>query len=94
MKPKIKSSERVNRRHLLLKTKNKNKVEKIILDYVGIIGWARASPIIKEYERGIVLSIDRGQINDIRAAFEICKEKIEIIKVSGTLKGLGIKRNI
>lgn len=87
---KQKPSQRTKRRYLLLKAKDKEGVEKVILDYVGILGWARASPFFVPAKKGtIVLAIDRKMINEIRASFEICKEDIKVLRVSGTLKGLG-----
>jgi len=86
---KQKPSQRIKRRYLLLKAKNKEDVEKVILDYVGILGWARASPFFAGTKKeGIVFAIDRKMVDEIRAAFELSKEDIKIIKVSGTLKGL------
>ena len=70
----------------MFKGGTKDKVEKIILDYIGILGWAKASPV---FVKGTILSVECKSVNDIKASFELCKENIEIIKVSGTLKGLG-----
>ncbi len=89
MKQKIRASGRIKRRHILIIGK-KDEVEKIILDYLGILGWARASPSFIDAGNGkIVLSVDRKEVDNVRAAFELCKERIRILRVSGTLKGLG-----
>jgi RNase P/RNase MRP subunit POP5 len=89
---KQKPSAKIHRRYLLLDARSKKQVERVILDYVGILGWARAAPLFIERTKKLVLAVDRKEITNIRAAFEISKEKIKILKVSGTLKGLG--RNI
>ena len=89
MKLKLKSSARTRERYLLLETNSKEEVEKAILDYLEILGYAKASPsFIKNPKSNIILSINRESINDIRAAFEITNANIKILRVSGTLKGL------
>lgn len=87
---KLKPSVRIKRRYLLLKAESKSVVEKTMLDYIGILGYAKASPFFVENGgEKIVLSVDRKMVDDVRAAFELSKEKIKVVKVSGTLKGLG-----
>ena len=91
MKLKEKPSARVKRNYLLLQGGNRSEVEKVIVDYIGILGWAKASPVFVEggeKEGRMILSIDRGEINNIRAAFESSPVNIKILKVSGTIKGL------
>ena len=90
MKLKIKPSARTKKRYLLIDGK-KDEIEKAILDYIGILGWVRASPIfvrLKDENKGIILAVNREEINNIRAAFEILPYKIKVLRVSGTLKGL------
>ncbi|MCA9485430.1 MAG: hypothetical protein KC506_01140 [Nanoarchaeota archaeon] len=92
MKLKIKPSAKTKRRYLLLEA-NKREVEQTILDYIGILGWAKASPLfVKSFKEKtknkLILSVERSEISNIRAAFEISKAKIKVEKVSGTLKGL------
>ena len=89
MKLKIKPSAKIKHRYLLLQAKSKKEIEKTILDYIGILGWAKASPtFIETKTKKIILSINRKSITNVRAAFEISPAKIKVIKVSGTLKGL------
>ena len=89
MKLKTKPSAKIKRRYLLIEGAGREKIEKTILDYVGILGWAKASPyFVKTGAKKIVLAVNRKETNNIRAAFEISKEKIKVIRVSGTLKGL------
>ncbi len=89
MKLKTKPSAKIKRRYLLLQANNKKEVEKAILDYIGILGWAKASPVFIKTTPKLTLSIDRKEITNIRAAFELSKSKIKVLKVSGTLRGLG-----
>ncbi|MBS3066076.1 hypothetical protein J4229_03470 [Candidatus Pacearchaeota archaeon] len=91
MKLKEKSSARIKRVYLLLEAKGRANVERAILDYTGVLGWAKASPIFVEggkSEGRIILSIGRAEINNMRAAFEASPLSIKILKVSGTIKGV------
>ena len=89
MKLKLKPSARIKRRYILFNTSQKEEIEKIILDYIGILGWAKASPIfVKTKSEKLVLAVNRKEIDNVRAAFEIADSNIKILKVSGTLKGL------
>ena len=87
---KLKPSNRINFRYLLLDAKSREQVEKIVLDYLGILGWAKANPrfVNSGKIKNIILAINRKEIDNVRAAFEICTENIKVLKVSGTLKGL------
>lgn len=86
---KYKSSAKIKRRYLLIEGK-KCDVEKAIIEYIGILGWAKATPIFVHVkkEKKIVLSVDRKELVNIRAAFEASPYKIKVLKVSGTIKGL------
>jgi RNase P/RNase MRP subunit POP5 len=93
MKLKIKPSAKTKRRYLLLEAKSKQEIEKTILEYIGILGYAKAAPLfVKSYKEKtknkIILSVERSEITNIRAAFEVSQAKIKVLKVSGTLKGL------
>ncbi len=88
MKSKIKSSERLNRRYLLIEG-IKEEIEKTILDYIGILGWAKASPVFIDEKGKVILAVERESLEDVRAAFAVGKDKIKVIKVSGMIDGLG-----
>lgn len=76
-------SHRGSRRYLLIENINKEKVEKAILDYVGILGYGKAAPIWV----GDILGVRRESLNEIKAAFELAGIKIK--RISGTIKNLG-----
>lgn len=79
-----------NKRYLSIKGKNlKEAVEKAILDFVGALGYAKASPkwIELKGEKGI-LSINRKSLNEVRASFSVSGHDVKVLRVSGTLKGL------
>lgn len=66
-------------------------MEKAVLDYVGILGFAKANPIFVKKVAGkgkLVLAINRSELDKIRASFAISADIITVLKVSGTLKGL------
>lgn len=91
---KQKSSMRLKKRYLLINSENNEIVEKAILDYIGILGYAKAAPFFvdEKTEKGkLILAIERSSLENVRAAFEMCKEKIEVLRVSGTIRGLDKK---
>ena len=92
MKLKLMPSAKVKKRYLLISQGSREEVEKAILDYIGILGWARAGPVWVEIKGGnqTVLSVERAAVSNVRAAFEAAG-KIKVGRVSGTLKGLGVK---
>ena len=88
---KLKPSARTSKRYLLLRGK-KEEIEKAILDYIGILGWAKANPrFVSKKNSGQVLAVNRKEIDKVRGAFAITADKIDVLKVSGTLKGLDKK---
>ena len=87
---KLRASAKIKRRYLLIEG-NKEEVEKAILDYIGILGWAKAMPVFVLPKKGerIILSVDRKELTNVRAGFEASPYKIKVLRVSGTIKGLG-----
>lgn len=84
---KLKASARPNRRYLLIQG-GKEDVEKTILDYIGILGWAKADPFFVESKAGkVVLAVEREELENVKAALSVGKETL-VLKVSGTIKGL------
>jgi RNase P/RNase MRP subunit POP5 len=89
MKLKSKPSAKLNRRYLLIEADNKEEIESTILEYIGLLGWAKASPtFVKNPSGKLILAVDVKELTNIRAAFEASNKKIKILNVSGTLKGL------
>ncbi len=89
MKLKVKPSARLDRRYLLVESDSKKDIETCILDYIGILGWARASPLfLKNESNKFILAVQRKEVVNIKAAFEASGKKIRILKISGTLSGL------
>jgi RNase P/RNase MRP subunit POP5 len=87
----LKKSHRENKRYLLIKGKDSNlkNIDESILEYIGVLGYAEASPqIIKEDKEKIILSINRKSLDKIRASFLISGKDIKVVKVSGILNKL------
>lgn len=87
----LKPSHREKKRYLLIEGKDagKEKLEKVILDYIGILGFAKASPqIIRKTNNRLILAINRKELDKVRASFLLSGKKIAIKRVSGTLKSL------
>jgi len=87
MKP-LRPSHREKRRYLLLtgKDASQKNVEEAILKFIGILGFAKASPqFIKTNEAGIIMSINRSELENVRASFLLSGKDINIKKVSGLI---------
>ncbi len=86
-KLKLLPSARDNRRYFLMNSTDKEKIEKAILDYIGVLGLARSAFIFADNpERKIIGSCLRESLEDVRAS--LAWKRIKIQKVSGTIAGL------
>jgi len=87
----LKPSHREHKRYLLLSGKdaiNEN-IEEAILRFVGVLGYARACPqVIKETKLGIILAINRQELDKVRASFILSGKDIQVKKVSGMVNRL------
>ena len=87
----LKPSHREKKRYLLIKGKDasKNNIEEAILEFIGVLGFAEASPIfIKTEENKVILSINRKMLDKIRTSFLLCGKDIKIIRVSGSVSNV------
>jgi len=85
---KLKPSARDKRRYFLVGASNA-KVEAAILEYIGILGFAKSAYMkvsSKDFSDKLVGSCLTKSLNDVRASLAFAGIRIE--KVSGTLKGL------
>lgn len=86
---KLQPSMRTKHRYLLIQASSKAAIEQALLDALGTLGWAKASPLFVSHTGSqFILAVARQSLQDVRAAFELSKENIHILRVSGTLKGL------
>lgn len=87
MKP-LKPSMKENKRYLLVKGKVSD-IEKAILDFTGVLGMSKTGlSWIKKEGNSAIISINRESVDSVRASLAVWPEKMEVLKVSGTLKGL------
>jgi RNase P/RNase MRP subunit POP5 len=87
----LKPSAREKKRYLLVKGEgiSRKKIEGIILEFIGVLGMAKSGlSFIKSGAERAIISVNRSSVNEIRASFVASPHKIEIIRVSGTLKSL------
>ena len=84
MKP-LKPSHRERKRYLLLKGKDADRktIESVILEFIGVLGYAKASPVFVKHESKTILAVNRKALNNVRAAFLASDKDISIKKVSG-----------
>ena len=84
------STLRENKRYLLIRCKNPRQViEKTILEFIGVLGYAEASvKFIEVNGEKAIIAVNREALNKVRAAFASSNENIKVERVSGTLKGL------
>ena len=84
---KLKPAHRENRRYLVINCDLNEKVEKAILEYLGVLGFAKSGYMfVKKKGSKIVGSCVREELEKVKAAFVMTG--ISVGKVSGTLKGL------
>lgn len=88
MKP-LRPSMREKKRYLLVKGKIKD-IEKAVLEGIGVLGMSKTRlNWIKSDKKSVVISVNRGSVDSVKACFAIWPEKLWVEKASGTLKGLG-----
>jgi len=87
MEKKLKPSLRENKRYLLVNGSKKD-VEEAILDYIGILGFSQCG--IK-WVKNDILAINRNMVDKVRASMAASSKALSVLRVSGTLKGLGKK---
>jgi len=89
----LKPSMREKKRYFFVRGKNlKNNVEKAILEFIGILGMSKTGlRWIKSDDNSAIISVNREAVNYVRASLCVYPEKIEVLKISGTIKGLGEK---
>jgi len=89
LKP-LKPSMRENKRYLLVEGKNlKENIEKAILEFIGVLGMSKTGlGFIKTDKNSAIISVNREEVDKVRASLCVFPEKMQVKRVSGTLKGL------
>ncbi len=71
------------------KDANKKVIEEVILDFIGGLGYAEASPkVINQTLGKVILAINRNSLDKIRTSFLMSERDLNIVKVSGSVKKL------
>jgi RNase P/RNase MRP subunit POP5 len=83
-------SHKENKRYLLVRGFHlKENIEKAILEFSGILGLSNCGlSFIKSEKEHSIISINREAVNLVRASLSVFSEKMEVLRVSGTLKSL------
>ena len=82
----LKPTMRDKKHYLLLKGSfSKKDVEDAIKEYVGVLGFAKATPI---WVSNNILAVNRKEVNNVRASLVVSGKDISVARVSGTLKKL------
>lgn len=86
----LKPTMRENKRYLLIEGNDlRRNVEKAILDFIGVWGFSKvALEWIKEDKNSAVVSVNREMLDSVRAAICIWPKKMEVKRVSGTLRSI------
>lgn len=86
-KLKLLPSARDSRRYFLVNSTDRDLIEKSILEYIGVLGFAKSAFMFVENPEGkLIGSCVRESLEDVRAS--LAWKRIKIQKVSGTIKGL------
>jgi RNase P/RNase MRP subunit POP5 len=92
---KLKKSMKERKRYILLRgdknTELKKDIENLILDFVGVLGFSKTCLRwieINENENYGIISVNRESLELFKASLCLSPKNIEILGISGTLKGL------
>ena len=86
---KLKPSARDKRRYLLIDEASEERIEKAILEYIGVLGFAKSAYMTvktKDFPKKTVGSCLTKELKDVYSALVLAEIKVE--KVSSTLKAL------
>lgn len=84
---KLKPSVRDNRRYLLINEEDSEKIEKAVLEYIGILGFAKSAYIkVKSEKNKTIVAVKREELEKVKAGLVLAGIKVE--RISGTLAGL------
>ncbi len=84
-------SMRENKRYLYVRGRNlKSNVERAILEFIGVLGMSKVGfSWIEEKGNYGIICVNREMVDQVRASLAVWPDKMEVTKVSGTLRGLG-----
>ena len=84
------ASAKENKRYLVVSGKDlKRNIEKAIVEFSGARGLSKCGlNFIETKENSAIISVNREAVDLVRASLVVFPEKMEVLRVSGTLKGL------
>jgi RNase P/RNase MRP subunit POP5 len=82
MEKKLIPSHRENKRYILI-DKSIQEAEKAILDFIGILGYAKAGV---SFPQKNILAVNREQVDQVRSALVLAGIKVK--RVSGSIKNV------
>ena len=87
----LRPSMRENKRYLFVVGKVED-IEKAILEFIGVLGISKTGLVkVKSGKDRAVIGINREALNNVRASFAVWPRELKVVKVSGTIRGLGEK---
>jgi len=89
---KLKKSEQDKRRYFITDASSNEKIEKSLLEYIGILGLAKSNykeVKTKSHSKKVIGSCSREELHNVRTALTLAGINIE--KVASTIKGLSKK---
>jgi len=87
----LKPSHREHKRYLLISGKDASQknIDEAVLRFVGILGYAKASPsVVKNKGSKVILAINRSELEKIRASLKLSGKDMFVEKVSGMINKL------
>jgi len=81
---KLPSSLKERRHYVIVPKSDEAKIKNVLMDYLGILNYAKAGPKIINLGDKIAVSIERDFVNAAKTAFLM--SKVQVIKVTGTIK--------
>jgi len=87
----LKPSHRERKRYLLIKGKDASRknIDEVILEFVGVLGYAEASPQVVKFGKGwVALAINREGLDKVKSSFLMSGKDIRVEKVSGSVKNV------
>ncbi len=84
---KLKPSARDKRRYLLINEKSNTKIEQAILEYIGVLGFAKSAYLkVKSTPNKTISSCLTKELDNVHTALTLAGIKVE--KISNTIKSL------
>jgi RNase P/RNase MRP subunit POP5 len=81
---KLPSTLREKRHYIIIKRTDEFRIKNALMDYLGIINYAKAGPKVIHLQEKTAISLERDFVNIAKTA--LIMSKIPVIKVTGTIK--------